>query len=75
MLHAGTLVVHGIGTAVVVATGCGTELGHIASLLHERSAPDTPLQRRIAALGRRLSALAAAGCVAVVVLGLLRGQP
>ncbi len=75
MLHAGTLVVHGTGTAVVVATGVATQLGHIARLLHERSAPDTPLQRRLAALGRRLSAVAAAGCVLVVLIGLLRGQP
>jgi P-type Ca2+ transporter type 2C len=75
MVHAGTLVVHGSGTAVVVATGVATELGHIATLLHERSAPDTPLQRRLAALGRRLSVVAAAGCGVVVLLGLLRGQP
>ncbi len=75
MLHAGTLVVHGTGTAVVVATGLATQLGHIAKLLHERSAPDTPLQRRLATLGWWLSASAAAGCVAVVLLGLLRGQP
>jgi|SRR6185312_1586946 magnesium-transporting ATPase (P-type) len=75
MVHAGTLVVHGSGTAVVVATGVATELGHIATLLHEHSAPDTPLQCRLAALGRRLSAAAAADCVAVVLLGLLRGQP
>ena len=75
MLHAGTLVVHGTGTAVVVGTGLATQLGRIASLLHERSAPDTPLQRRLAALGRRLSVVAATGCAVVVLLGLLRGQP
>lgn len=75
MVHAGTLVVHGTGTAVVVATGLATQLGHVASLLRERPAPDTPLQRRLAALGWWLSATAAAGCVAVVLLGLLRGQP
>ena len=39
MRHAGTLVAHGTGTAVVVTTGAATELGHIVSLLHERSAP------------------------------------
>jgi P-type Ca2+ transporter type 2C len=75
MLHAGTLVVHGTGAAVVVATGLATQLGHIASLLHERSAPGTPLQRRLAALRRRLSVVAAAGGAVVVLLGLLRGQP
>jgi Ca2+-transporting ATPase len=74
MLHAGTLVVHGVGTAVVVSTGAGTQLGHIAHLLHEHRAPDTPLQRRLATLGRRLSAVAVLGCALVVILGLFRGQ-
>jgi Ca2+-transporting ATPase len=75
MLHAGTLVVHGTGTAVVVATAAHTELGRIAGLLHERTAPVTPLQRRLGTLGRQLSAVAVAGCALVVVLGLLRGEP
>ncbi|HET9116926.1 MAG TPA: CocE/NonD family hydrolase, partial [Pseudonocardiaceae bacterium] len=75
MLHGGTLVVHGTGSAVVVATGTHTELGRIATLLHERQAPDTSLQRRLAGLVRRLSLAAVLGCVLVVLLGLLRGQP
>jgi Ca2+-transporting ATPase len=74
MLHGGTFVVHGTGTAVVVATGSDTELGRIAGLLRERTAPDTPLQRRLTTLGRRLSVLAVAACALVVVLGLLRGE-
>jgi P-type Ca2+ transporter type 2C len=74
MVHGGTLVVHGSGRAVVVTTGAGTELGRIATLLRERAAPDTPLQRRLAALGRRLSLVAVLGCVLVVALGLLRGE-
>jgi Ca2+-transporting ATPase len=75
MLHAGTLVVHGTASALVVATGPDTELGHIAGLLREHQAPPTPLQRRLRSLGRRLSLLAGAGCALVVVVGLLRGQP
>ena len=43
-------------------------------MLREHSAPDTPLQRRLAALGRRLSLIAVLGCLLVVVLGLLRGE-
>ena len=74
MVHGGTLVVHGSGRAVVVTTGAGTELGRIATMLREHSAPDTPLQRRLTALGRRLSLVAVLGCLLVVVLGLLRGE-
>ena len=75
MLHAGTLVVHGTGRAVVVATGAASQLGRIARMLHEHAAPATPLQRRLAALGRRLSLLVTACCIVVVVLGLLQGRP
>ncbi|MEK6439083.1 cation-translocating P-type ATPase [Pseudonocardia sp. T1-2H] len=75
MLHGGTLVVHGSGTAVVVATGTDTELGGIATLLHEHTAPVTPLQRRLARLGRMISVGAVAACAAVVALGLVRGEP
>lgn len=74
MLHGGTLVVHGSGTAVVVATGVHSQLGRIAALLHERAAPATPLQRRLAALGRRLSLLTVGGCAVVVLIGLARGE-
>jgi Ca2+-transporting ATPase len=74
MLHGGTLVVHGSGDAVVVATGTRTELGRIAGMLREHVAPATPLQRRLAALGRRLSIVVAAACALFIVLGLLRGE-
>ena len=75
MVHGGTLVVHGTGHAVIVATAAGTELGRIATLLREHTAPATPLQRRLSALGRRLSLIAVLGCTLVAVLGLLRGEP
>jgi len=75
MLHAGTLVVHGTGRAVVVATGAASQLGRIAGMLHEHAAPPTPLQRRLAALGQRLSLLVIFCCGLVVIMGLLLGRP
>ena len=62
MVYAGTVVAAGRGVALVVATGMRTELGRIAGLL-ERSPPETtPLQRRLAELGRVLIVI----CLAVV---------
>lgn len=75
MVHAGTLVDHGTGQAIVVATGAASAVGQVANLLASRRSPVTPLQRRLARLGRWLSAIAVAACLLVVVLGLLRGQP
>jgi P-type Ca2+ transporter type 2C len=74
MVFMGTAVTHGKGAAVIVGTGMNTELGHIATLLQSIDRSQTPLQRRMAQLGKGL-AVAAAGIVAVVfVLGLIRGE-
>ncbi len=74
MVYMGTSVTHGKGAAVVVGTGMQTELGHIADLLQTIDRSTTPLQRRMAQLGKGL-AIAAVGIVTVVfVLGLARGE-
>jgi Ca2+-transporting ATPase len=73
LLHAGTVVAAGSGAAIVVATGMATQLGRIAGLLEHAPAEPTPLQVRLAALGRILIAV----CIAVVglifVVELVRG--
>ncbi|MCC6531751.1 MAG: cation-translocating P-type ATPase [Burkholderiales bacterium] len=75
MAHKGTTVVYGRALAVVVATGMRTELGRIASLLEDEATPGTPLQRRLAHFGRRLTLAALALCALVFVLGAARGEP
>ena len=75
MVFKGTSAVHGRGLGVVVATGMATELGSIAALLQARSAPPTPLQRRLAVLGRRLALAALVICGVVFIVGVARGEP
>ncbi|MFC5889941.1 cation-translocating P-type ATPase [Kitasatospora aburaviensis] len=72
-LSAGTVVVRGRAVAIVTATGSGSALGRIAASLHPRPRA-TPLQRRLAGLGRVLALVTVALCVVVFVLGLARGQ-
>jgi Ca2+-transporting ATPase len=55
MIYAGTVVAAGKGRAIIVATGMGTELGHIAGMLEQTESQPTPLQRRLAILGKRLA--------------------
>ena len=74
LVHGGTLVLHGTGTGVVIATGERSAIGGIAELLHNSPAPATPLQRQLARLGRQISILAIASCAVVAALGLLQGQ-
>ena len=71
----GTLATHGRGLGLVVATGMGTELGHIAALLRGVEVQQTPLQRRLARFGRRLALSVMALCVLFFGLGMLRGEP
>jgi Ca2+-transporting ATPase len=52
MVHAGTAVTRGRGTAVVVATGAATEIGQIAGLTERAKPRATPLQRRVRSLAQ-----------------------
>jgi Ca2+-transporting ATPase len=73
-LFMGTAVVRGTGAAQVIAIGMDTELGRIATLLHTIEETETPLQRRLAGMGRSLL-YGCLGIVAVVAAsGLLRGR-
>jgi P-type Ca2+ transporter type 2C len=73
-LAAGTVVVHGRGLAAVTRTGRDSAMGRIAAAVTAAPAL-TPLQRRLAGLGRALAAGAGVLCLVVMTIGLIRGQP
>jgi Ca2+-transporting ATPase len=75
MVHAGSTVLAGSGTAVVVATGTHTVIGQVALLVTGHRSPLTPLQRRLSVLGRQISLAVAVACLFFIASGLLRGQP
>ncbi|MDG9701612.1 cation-transporting P-type ATPase [Streptomyces sp. DH37] len=72
-LRAGTVVVRGRAVAAVTATGADSAPGRVAVPQRPRREP-TPLQRRLAGLGRVLTAVAVGLCLVVLLLGLARGQ-
>ncbi|HXJ41941.1 MAG TPA: cation-translocating P-type ATPase [Bryobacteraceae bacterium] len=74
MLYMGTFVTAGRGIALVTATGMRSELGRIATLLHNVGHQPTPLQLRLAGLGKWLAAAALALVLTICALGLLRGE-
>jgi Ca2+-transporting ATPase len=74
MVFKGTSVVYGRARGIVVATGMQTALGQIAGLLQTHQAPQTPLQKRLAVLGRWLAAASIAICFIVFVSGVTRGE-
>ena len=69
----GTTVATGTGRALVTATAMTTELGKIAHLLAQAESGDTPLQRRLAVLGRVLLYATVVLVGVVGLLGWLRG--
>ncbi len=73
LVHAGTVVAAGGGAAIVVATGMATELGRIAGMLERSPAETTPLQRRLAGLGRILIGVCLAVVGLIFLLELARG--
>jgi Ca2+-transporting ATPase len=74
MVYRGSTVVGGSGLAAAVATGRRTEQGRIQLLVGTARAPETPMQRQLATLGRQLVGLSVAVCGVVFVIGLVRGR-
>ncbi|MGE0680244.1 MAG: cation-translocating P-type ATPase [Candidatus Binatia bacterium] len=73
MVFLGTSIVNGSGRAVVTATGMSTEVGHIAELLHTATSDETPLQKRLDLVARRLLWACLGIVLLVFALGFLRG--
>jgi len=74
MVFGGTVITYGRGRAVVTATGMGTEFGRIARMLEEVEAEETPLERRMATIGRVLAAICLGVAAGAVLLGVYKGD-
>ena len=75
MAWMGTAVTNGRGRGVVVATGMQTEFGRIAQLTQQVGQEMTPLQRKLAALGKQLGIFSIVISIIVATAGWLMGKP
>ncbi len=74
MCYMGTVVSYGRGMGVVVSTGMNTEMGKIAHRIEETPEEETPLQKKLAAFGKKLGAIILGICAVVATTGILRGS-
>ena len=75
MVFSGCTITYGTALAVVTATGMNTEMGKIANLLDSETETQTPLQQKLAQLGKYLGFVAIAACGVIFVVGLLNKIP
>ncbi|PAV29944.1 calcium-translocating P-type ATPase, SERCA-type [Virgibacillus profundi] len=71
----GTLVTRGSGIGIVVGTGMNTVMGQIATLMISTKKAITPLERKLAELGKILIVVALVLTALVVTLGVMQGHP
>ncbi|MBQ8648008.1 MAG: HAD-IC family P-type ATPase, partial [Oscillospiraceae bacterium] len=75
MVFSGCSIAYGSALAVVTATGMDTEMGRIANLLEGEEEGQTPLQQKLAQLGKYLGTMALVACAIIFVVGLVNGIP
>jgi Ca2+-transporting ATPase len=73
MAFKGTYVTKGRGKGVVVGTGMKTELGKIAGMIRGPGT-QTPLQKKMAGLAKNLAFIILFACIAIFLIGYLRGE-
>lgn len=72
MAYMSTNVTYGRGEGMVVATGMDTQIGHIADMISEAGEEMTPLQKRLADLGKVLSGVAVFICIFLFIVAVLQ---
>lgn len=75
MVFMNTVLTRGRLEAIVTATGMHSQMGQVAGMLADTTEAETPLQRQLDSLGRRLALIACAVVALLFALGMLRGDP
>ena len=74
MVYRGTSTTSGNGVVVVVATGMATQIGHISRMVMGVADEETPLEKRLARLGRKLMAVCLLVAGLVILSGIVQGE-
>ena len=74
MLFSSSLVTYGRGKGIVVETGMNTEVGKIAEMLSGTEEQETPLQKKLNALGKTLGIVSLVICIIIFIIGIIQGR-
>ncbi len=75
IIYSGTVITKGVCEARIIAVGLSTQMGKISDMLTDIDDELTPLQKRLAELGKIVAIICIVVCVVVAGAGMLRGEP
>ncbi len=72
MVFSTTVVTNGHAEAIVTDIGMQTKVGKIAKLILTNDSPETPLQKKLSDVGKKLGIVCLAICIAIFIIGILK---
>jgi len=75
LLYMNTVVTRGRAEMLVTATGMTTEMGKLAGMIYSAEESETPLQKQLDTLGKKLAAIAGVVVTVIFALDFARGLP
>lgn len=75
MAFGGTIINNGHGEGIITETGMNTKVGKIAKMIIDEESPETPIQRKLAGVGKAIGILCLFICVIIFVIGILKKIP
>ena len=75
MVFSSSIVVNGHGEAIVVDTGMNTKVGKIANMIIKDEAPETPIQKKLAQVGKILGTACLVICALIFLIGIFKRIP
>ena len=75
VVYMGASVTRGNAVVCCTQTGMNTKMGQMSALIDDAGGDETPLQKKLAALGKVLCGICIGVCFLVALAGILRGEP